>query len=275
MGAALAFYSAFSLAPLLIIVSGIAGVIFGVDRARAALVSQFSDLIGPAGADAVARLMQGATSLGSGVLATVVGLVLLFIGATSVLVELQTDLDRIWRAPPRKGSVYSSISRSRLAAMGVMLSFGFLLLVSLVAGTAVAALAHRARLSVSNASVLHAINFVFTVGMFTLLFASLFKWLPNVSLRWRDVWAGALTTSVLFNLGQLGIGLYLGQSSTVSAYAAAGSLLVLLLWLYYSAMIFLYGAEFTWVYGGRSTPAGGAGRDDGLKGKGQGRNKQP
>jgi len=245
MGAALAFYSAFSLAPSLIIVIAVAGAIFGADPARNAVMAQFSDLLGPVGADAIARLLKSATVAGSGVVATIISSLLLLVGATTVLVELQTDLDKIWNAPPRPGGV-AGMLRSHLFSLGLILAFGFLLAVSLVVAGSVAAIAHSWRVSISGAGLLHTLDFFMSILIFTVLFAMLFKWLPNVSISWRDLWAGSLITSILFNIGRLGIGLYLGRSATASAYAAVGSFAVLLLWLYYSAQIFLFGAELTW-----------------------------
>jgi membrane protein len=246
MGAALAFYSAFSLAPLLIIVIALAGMIFGVDVARQAVVSQFATLVGPVGAGAVEYLLGAASSAGSGALAAVASAVALLIGATTVLVELQDDLDRIWKAPPRRGGALLSLLRVRFWSFGLILGFGFLLLVSLVVAACIAALSQRWQ--IDDARLLFAADFVLAIAIFTVLFAMLFKWLPNVSLRWGDVWAGAATTAVLFNLGRLAIGFYLGQGMTSSAYAAAGSILALLLWLYYSAQIFLFGAEITYAW---------------------------
>jgi membrane protein len=248
MGAALAFYSAFSLAPLLIIVIAVAGMIFGVDAARGAVSAQLGTLLGPVGADALQKLLMAASNEGSGVVATVIGVAVLLVGATTVLVELQDDLDRIWEAPPRKESGLKSMLRARLISFGLILGIGFLLVVSLVVGSTLAALAHHWRISVSNARALFALDFALTIVVFTVLFAILFKWLPYVKIAWRDVWAGALLTAVLFNVGRLAIGWYLGSGATASTYAAAGSFVVLLLWLYYSAQIFLFGAEFTWVH---------------------------
>jgi membrane protein len=251
MGAALAFYSAFSLAPLLIIASAVAGVIFGATQARTAVVGQFQELIGPIGADAVERLLNATAHIGTGVLATVIGIVLLLVGASSVVIELQNDLNRIWRVPKRDRSGYSRLIRTRLLAFGLILGFGFLLLVSLIVSVGLAALVQHSRMFAQQGILLHALNTALSIGAYSVLFAMLFKFLPNVSLGWRDVWRGALVTAVLFSLGQLAIGFYLGRSATTSAYAAAASLLVLLLWLYYAAQIFLFGAEFTWVYSQR------------------------
>jgi len=255
MGAALAFYSAFSLAPLLVIVIAVAGMIYGVDAARGAVVGQFSTLLGPVGADALQKLLVAAAFEGHGIAATLVGLVVLFVGATTVLVELEDDLDRIWKAPPRQGSGLVAILHARLLSFGLILGIGFLLVVSLLVGSGLAALAHYWRFSVTDTGLVFLLDFVVSIGAFTLLFAILYKWLPHVRIAWRDVWAGALTTAVLFNLGRLAIGFYLGNGAIASTYAAAGSFVVLLLWLYYSAQIFLFGAEFTWVHARRHAAA--------------------
>ncbi len=248
MGAALAFYSAFSLAPLLIIASAVAGLVFGAGNARSAVVSQFHALLGPAGAEAVERLLNATAHFGSGVFATIVGIVLLLLGASTVVIELQNDLNRIWGVQPRDRSGYTALLRARLLAFGLILGFGFLLLVSLVISVALTAMVQRSRLFAQDALLLHALNIVLSVGAYSVMFAMLFKFLPNVRLGWRDVWRGAFVTAVLFGVGQVAIGYYLGRSALTSAYAAAASLLVLLLWLYYAAQIFLFGAEFTWVY---------------------------
>src|SRR5437016_2786941 len=203
MGAALAFYSAFSLAPLLIIVIAVAGMIFGVDAARGAVVDQLGTLLGPAGAEALQKLLVAASSENSGVLATIIGVAVLLVGATTVLVELQDDLDRIWEAPPRNESGLKTIVRARLLSFGLILGIGFLLVVSLVVGSTLAALAHHWRISVTNARLLFAIDFIVSIGVFTVLFAILYKWLPYVKIAWRDVWAGALMTAILFNVGRL------------------------------------------------------------------------
>jgi membrane protein len=246
MGAALAFYTAFSLAPLLVIVIAIAGTIYGDAPARAAVVAQFDILLGPVGAQALEKLLASAAIEPHGTLATVVSLVVLFVGATTVLVELEDDLDYIWKAPRRHESGLVALLRARLLSFGLILGIGFLLVVSLVVGSGLAALAHLWRLSVTNATLVFLLDFVVALAAFTVLFAMLYKFLPHVRIAWRDVWGGALVTAVLFNVGRLAIGFYLGHSAVASTYAAAGSFVVLLLWLYYSAQIFLFGAELTW-----------------------------
>lgn len=248
MGAALAFYSAFSLAPLLVIVIALAGAIYGVDAARGAVVRQLSALLGAVGADALEKLLVAAAFERGGVAATVISFIVLFIGATTVLVELEDDLNQIWRAPPREGSGFVALLRARLLSFGLILGIGFLLVVSLLLGSALAAIAHYWRFSVTDAGLVFLLDFTVTIAAFTVLFAMLYKWLPHARIAWRDVWAGGFITAVLFNVGRFAIGLYLGNGAIKSTYAAAGSFVVLLLWLYYSAQIFLFGAEFTWVH---------------------------
>jgi membrane protein len=251
MGAALAFYSAFSLAPLLVIVIALAGAIYGVDAARGAVVSQFGALLGPVGAEALEKLLVAAAIERGGVTATIISVIVLFLGATTVLVELEDDLDQIWRAPPREGSGFVALLRARLLSFGLILGIGFLLVVSLLVGSALAVVAHYWSFSVKDAGLIFLLDFAVSIAAFTVLFAMLYKWLPHVRIAWRDVWAGAFTTAVLFNIGRLAIGLYLGNGAVASTYAAAGSFVVLLLWLYYSAQIFLFGAELTWVHAER------------------------
>jgi len=264
MGAALAFYSAFSMAPLLLIAISVAGIVLGDDAARSAVLEQLRSLVGPSGADAIQGLLEAASKMRSGWLATVIGLLALLVGASTVLIELQNDLDRIWRAPPRRGNGVAAFLKTRLRSFGLILGIGFLLLVSLVAGSALAAARTFWSDRAPSAWLVVPADFLFSIAVFTALFAMLFKYLPNVRIRWRDVWTGAFTTAVLFNVGRLAIGLYLGQSATVSAYAAAASLSVLLLWLYYSAQIFLFGAEFTWVQAQHRQAAVGKGTANGI-----------
>lgn len=261
MGAALAFYSAFSLAPLLIIVIAIASAAYGQDAARGAIVAQLTAVVGASAAQAIQALLKGAQETTTGVVATTVGAITVLVGATTVLVELQDDLDRIWKAPPRKGSGLLTILRARVLSLGMILAIGFLLLVSLVlAGVVAAAGKYWATMFPGAAVFLQVANFFLSLAVNTVLIAMLYKWLPNVLIAWRDVWIGAFTTAVLFAIGQIAIGVYLGRSAIASAYGAAGALVVLLLWLYYSAQIFFLGAEFTHLYAkqrkGRPTPGG-------------------
>jgi membrane protein len=247
MGAALAFYSAFSLAPLLIIVIALAGAAFGEQATRDAIVGQLATLVGPAGAQAIQELLKGAQEKVTGFVATAIGLFTMLVGATTILVELQDDLDYIWQAPRRPGNTFLTILRARVVSLGLILGIGFLLLISLVVNGAIAASqAYLASYFPGTALVLlQAWDYAFSVAAVTILFAMLYKWLPNVSIAWSDVWTGALTTAVLFSAGRIAIGVYLGRGAIASAYGAAGTLIVLLLWLYYSAQVLLLGAEFT------------------------------
>jgi len=250
MGAAIAYYTAFSIAPLLVIVIAIAGLFFGRDAASGALYAQISGLIGDQGAKAVEGLVASASDTGKGIVATIIGVVLLLVGATTVFAELQSDLDRIWKAPAMKKpeGVWGMI-RARLLSLGMVVSIGFLLMVSLVVSASLSALGTLWGGFFDDFEwLLQIVNFLVSLAVITALFALMYKILPRVKIAWHDVLVGSLVTAILFTIGKLLVGLYLGKSSVVSGFGAAGSLAVLLLWVYYSAQIFLFGAEFTWVY---------------------------
>lgn len=249
MGAALAYYTIFSLAPLLLMVIAVAGLIFGNNVAQDALLDQFEALIGHNGAQAVRAILLSARDVHGGFISVVVSAVTLFIGATTVFSELQRDLDHIWHVetPPR-GAV-ANVLRARLLSFGMILGIGFLLLVSLVLSAAIAAIGTLwGNRFAGLEMLLHLINFLLSFGVITVLFALIYKILPNVAIAWSDVWLGAALTSVLFALGKFVIGLYIGKSAISSSFGAAGALVVLIAWVYYSAQIFLLGAEFTYVY---------------------------
>jgi membrane protein len=250
MGAALAFYSAFALAPLLIVVIALAGVLWGVDAARGALVGQLAGAVGTPAAEAIQALVKAARQTTTGVFATTLSVVTMLVGATTLLVELQDDLDHIWKAPARPGSGLFSLIRARIVALGMILAIGLLFLISLIVSGALEALGRYfgPYFPRSALLLLHVSNVLFSLGAETILFAILYISLPNVRIVWKDVWVGAAITAVLFSVGRVAIGLYLGRSAITSAYGAAGTLAVLLLWLYYSAQVFLLGAEFTCVY---------------------------
>jgi membrane protein len=252
MGAALAFYSAFALAPLLIIVIALGSALWGTDAARGMIVGQLAGLVGTPGAQAIQALLHAAQQTTTGVFATTVGLVTMLVGVTTLLVELQDDLDIIWKAPKRPGNSFLSLLRARILSLGLILAIAFLLLVSLIVSGALAALGTHFGSNFPGTGLvfLHLTNGLVSLVGQTVLFAMLYKWLPNVRIGWKDVWIGALITSLLFSVGRVAIGLYLGRTSVASAYGAAGTLVVLLLWLYYSAQVFLLGAEFTSVYAG-------------------------
>jgi membrane protein len=250
MGAALAYYTVFSIAPLLIIVIAVAGSVFGDDAVRGEIAAQLGGLIGDEGANAVQGLVASASVPEQGLVATAVSVILLAIGATTVFGELQSALDRIWRAPlPFEKTGIWTLLRTRLLSFGMVLVLGFLLLVSLVASAAVAAFGTWwGRAFEGWELLLQLLNFMISFLMVTTLFAMIYKIMPRATIAWRDVWIGALVTSLLFQIGKFAIGLYLGKSGVTSGFGAAGSLVVLLVWVYYSAQIFLLGAEFTWVY---------------------------
>lgn len=249
MGAALAYYTLFSIAPLLLIVISVAGFVFGPDAARGEILSELRGLIGEDGARAVQGLLEAAHRPGQGLAATVVGVALLVVGATTVFNELQDALDRIWRAPARRRRGPWSLLRSRLLSFGMIMAIGFLLMVSLIASAALAALGKLWGPFFAEWELLgHAIDLVLGFGTITLAFALIYKIMPRVRIQWRDVWVGAAVTALLFSVGKLLIGLYIGKSGVTSVFGAAASLAVLLLWVYYAAQIFLMGAEFTWVY---------------------------
>jgi membrane protein len=243
MGAALAYYTAFSIAPLLIIAIAVAGLVFGRDAAQAAVVGQLQGLLGVAGGNAIAEMLQSTTDFGSSVVAIVIGVGALILTATTAFVELQDDLDRIWKAKPRAGSGLINLIRSRLLSFGMVLAIGFLLTVSLVLSAAVAALGDS--LLGEAELLLQAITFLGSFAVITALFATIYKVLPNVEIAWEDVWIGAAITALLFEIGKVLIGLYIGKSSVASSFGTAGPFVVLMLWIYYSTQIFLLGAEFT------------------------------
>jgi membrane protein len=247
-GAALAFYTVFSLAPILILSIAIAGLFFGQEAARGEIFDQVKGLLGNDAAAAVQAMIQNASKPGAGLIATLIGFVTLFIGATTALAELKDGLDQIWRAPPEKTQGFFYFLRKRLLSVGLILSLGFLLLVSLVFSALVSAMARSWGPEEAAGVVLQAVNFVFSFGLVTLLFAMIYKILPAVRIAWRDVVIGAVFTALLFSIGKWLIGLYLGNSAVASSYGAAGSVILVLIWVYYSAQIFLLGAEFTKVY---------------------------
>src|SRR5437762_4125408 len=208
MGAALAFYCAFSLAPLLMIVIAIAAAVFGADAARGAIVEQLSGIVGPVAAEAIQELLKAAKEPATGLFATVIGLATLLIGATTVLVELQDDLDYIWKAPPRSGSGVARILRARLLSILIILAIGFVLLMTQMLSGAITAFGDLLTPYLENFALrlLQAANFLFSLVVVMVVFAMLYKWLPSVRIAWRDVWFGALSTAILFSIGRIAIG---------------------------------------------------------------------
>jgi membrane protein len=250
MGAALAYYTTFSVAPLLLIAISVAGLVFGEEAARGEIAEQLRSLMGDQGAGAVQELLVTVRQPSEGIAATLLGIALLFIGAATVFGELQDALNRIWRVPAHsKQPGWVGMLRARLLSFGMILAIGFMLMVSLVVS---AALAITERwLQPIFGSWLAIASIVNTVGGFALIatmFALIYKIMPRARVEWKDVWIGSLFTAMLFTVGKSLIGLYVGRSGVATAFGAAGSLVVLLVWVYYSAQIFLIGAEFTWCY---------------------------
>jgi membrane protein len=253
MGAALAYYTVFSVAPLLLIVISVAGLVFGQEAARGEIMTQLSGLMGEQGARAVQGMLEAVNKPKEGIIATVIGIALLVIGATTVFGELQDALDRIWRAPARDtGTGLLDLLRVRLLSFGMIMGIGFLLMVSLVASAAFAALSKWWEpLFGGWALVGQVVNFAFGFVVTVFGFAMIYKLMPRARVQWGDVWVGAAVTALLFSIGKHLIGLYIGKSSVASGFGAAGSLVVVLVWVYYSAQIFLLGAEFTKVFAER------------------------
>jgi membrane protein len=240
----------FSIAPLMLIVIALAGLFFGADAASGRVFSELKGLIGAEGASAIQGLVKSASSNETSTFGTLIGIVTFLIGATTVFAELQSALDRIWRAPAAAGSEgIIVLLRARLLSFGLILAVGFLLLVSLLVSVALSALGNWwAPYFGGWETLLQVANVAVSLAIVTLLFAAIYKWLPRVKIGWRDVMIGAAVTGILFTVGKYLIGLYIGKSGIISGVGAAVSLIVVLDWVYYSAQVFLLGAEFTWIY---------------------------
>ncbi len=253
LGASLAFYTMLSLAPLLVVVTAIAAFAFGEEAARGRLVDEIRDLAGTEGGKVIQTLLEHAYRRpGQGTFATVVGVLMLLFGASSVFAQLQEALNLIWGVQAKAGGGVLAVVRDRFLSFSMVLGLGFLLLVSLVFSAALTALGNYAGgLLPGYTAVLHVLHLLLSVLLLSVLFALMFKFLPDARVAWRDVWVGAVVTAVLFSVGKYLIGLYLGSSGVGSAYGAAGSFAVFLVWVYYSAQILLFGAAFTQVYANR------------------------
>lgn len=246
-GAAIAFYAVTSLAPVLLIVIAIAGLVFGREAAQDAVNGQFSELMGKQTAEVLQSVIVSASAKSSGIVATVLGVAMLIATASGVFGEMQAALNKIWKTPSQETTL-SRLIRARVTSLGLVAALGFLLVVSLVVSAGLTAFAnHLNRLPVGT-PLLSGLNFAVSWLLFAVLFGAIYKMLPDRTLQWRDVIIGALMTSFLFNIGKSLIGWYIGSSAVASSYGAAGGLIVLLLWVYYSAQIFLFGAEFTKTY---------------------------
>lgn len=249
LGAALSYYTIFSLAPMLLVVIGIAGLAFGREAVQGQIVGQIQGLVGRDGAEAIQTMIANAGQHKGGLLATIIAFATILFGATGVFAQLQTSLNHIWDVKPRPDQGLKGLLRARAAAFGMLLGIGFLLLVSLVVSTALAALdSYMVGLLPGAEVILRVLGFVVSFAVVTLLFAMIFRFLPDVKIQWRDVMFGATVTALLFTIGKFLIGLYLGNSSVASVYGAAGSLVVVLLWAYYSSQILFFGAELTQVW---------------------------
>jgi membrane protein len=249
LGASLAYYTLFAIAPVLLVATAIAGMVFGAEAVRGEIVGQLDQLVGREGAHAVQSLLEGASQRRAGILATVVGSIAFVVAATGAFLELQAALNTIWRVKPNPGVNLKAFVIDRLRSFGLVVAIGFLLMVSLAVTAALAALSGwLSGRSPTIPLVWSGVSMLVSLIVTMALFALLYRVLPDVHLRWRDVTTGAFVTAVLFTIGQQFIGLYLGQSSVVSSYGATGSVMILLLWVYYSCQILLFGAEFTRAY---------------------------
>jgi membrane protein len=247
MGAALAFYSLLSMAPLMVLVITIAGLVIGRDEAQALLFTQLSGLLGDTGAEGVRTVLDSASSDKEGIIQSVISAFVLLVGATTVFGELQDDLNRIWKAEaPKSAGIWGQVKK-RLLSFGLIVVLGFLLLVSLAVSAAVSYLG-SVWLAGAAEGLAHALELLGSLAVMTLLFALTFKILPSRGIPWSDVMVGALVTAVLFSIGKFLIGLYIGKSAVASDFGAAGTLVVAILWVYYSSQIFFFGAELTRAY---------------------------
>jgi len=252
MGAAVAYYTIFAIAPLFVFVLAIAGFFFGHEAARRELFGQIAGLVGPSGGEAIQATVAAADQPKASVVATAMALITLFIGAGSVFIQLQYSINAIWNVRPKPGGGIRSFIKNRLLSFATLLGIGFLLLVSLVISAALSAAGKFMSGVIPAEEVLwHILDFIVSLGLVTLLFAMMYKILPDVMIAWRDVWIGAFCTALLFAAGKFLLGFYLGRGTFASAYGAAGSLVVVLIWVYYSVQILLFGAAITRVWANR------------------------
>jgi membrane protein len=250
LASSLSYYTLFSLAPLLVIAIAVAGLVFGQEAAQNQIVETIGGMIGPESAKAIQGMIENASAKPkTGIISTVVGAVTLLIGAGGVVGQLQTSLNKVWGVEPKPGQGIWVFIRQRFVSFAMVLAVGFLLLISLVVSAVLSALSQFMGSLIGGAAFVgHLLDIVVSLAFITMLFAMIYKFIPDVQIRWKDVWIGAALTSILFTIGKFLIGLYLGSSSVGSAYGAAGSLVTILLWVYYSSLIFLVGAEFTQSY---------------------------
>jgi membrane protein len=258
LAAALAFYTIFSIGPLLLVVIAIVSFVLRQQADDGTLVSSIAGAVGQQGAQVIQDAVKNASKPGAGILASVIGVVILLLGASAIFGQLQDALNTIWKVEPESGGLLDTV-KQRVGLFLIVLGCGLLLLASLVANAALSVLGSFLSSTLPGGAILwQVVNFAISLGIITVLFAMIFKYLPATEIAWRDVWVGAALTSLLFTLGQVALAFYLGIANVGSAYGAAGSLVVVLVWIYYSAQILLFGAEFTRVYalkrGSRAQP---------------------
>jgi membrane protein len=262
LAAALSYYTLLSLSPLLVLTVAVVGLVFGDQAARGQIAAQLQQVFGPEAGEAIQTMVANAKEPGSGVLGTIFGVVVLLFGASGVFGELQDSMNTIWEVAPKPGRGILGVVRDRFLSFTMVLGVAFMLLVSLVISAALSALGNWLSEFVGVEWLWQGVNFIVSLGMITVLFALLFKVVPDVKIRWRDVWMGAAVTAALFTIGKFLIGLYVGKAGVASPYGAAGSLVVIVVWVFYSAHILFIGAEFTQVYaralGAPIAPARGA-----------------
>jgi membrane protein len=256
LGAALSYYTVFAIAPVLLLAISVAGLVLGNDAAQGHILQQLRGLFGEETARMIQEALARSGQRKSGIIGTAVGVGTLIVGATAVMIELEAALNAVWKVVAKEGHGFKGILgviKGRLLSLGLVLSLGFLLLVSLVTSAMLAALGGQLeRFSFPGAAIVgQLLNNALSLGLIAVFFALIFKYLPDVKITWRDVWVGALVTSLLFHVGKIGLGVYLGRSAVGSTFGAAGSLALLLVWVYYSAQIVLYGAEITRLYAER------------------------
>ncbi|HEX2135158.1 MAG TPA: YihY/virulence factor BrkB family protein [Microvirga sp.] len=258
LGASIAFFTVFSLAPMLLAVIAVAGLAFGQEAAQGAIVAELGGLLGDKAAETIEAMIASANNVESGIIGTTLGIGTFLVLVTGAIIELQDVLNLIWKVKPPERYGVADFLRVRLLSLGLVLGFGFLLLVSLIVDAGLTALSSYLEASFSGAAtILKVLNSLVAFAMAVLLFAMIFKILPDVDLTWRDVWIGAVGTGVLFTAGKFLIGWYLGSSNVASSYGAAASIITILLWVYYSSLILLFGAEFTKAYAeGRGSHSG-------------------
>ena len=257
LAAALAYYTTFSLAPLLVLVIAIAGLVGGRDAAQGLVMAQVQDLVGKEGREFVQSMIENAAATPNGVIASILGSVTLLLGSLGAFNELQNSLNRIWDVQPKPIKRWNQrVMRfifQRLLSFSMLLGIGFLMLVSLVISAALSALSdYLGRIPLLSELVLQILNLIISLGLITLLFAMIFKFIPDIEITWRNVWLGAAITAIFFTIGKTLIGVYLGRSEVGSTFGAAGSLVLIMIWIYYSSQILFLGAEFTQVFAKRS-----------------------